>query len=294
MAPQQPNNPHPADKPQLALRPELASESQAARKSRPALRPELASEAQPVRKLRTVALIGVDGSGKTTQAHRLAGELAAQGLPAVYRRNAGGRRWFTRLAGTLGRRDADALLGRHRMLVVESVLRWLAILRTLLRRTVTRELTVMDRYAFCQYASLRARSAQVFGSSAAERRARLAYRLFPRPDVTFLLTVDPAVAYDRIEARGYDHEEMAYLHAASAAYRSLPEHEHFVTVDANGTPDQVSATLHAELTAWQRRPAPFTEPVLARILAGARTAALVGSPLAAGATAIGLHLAEAF
>jgi dTMP kinase len=254
------------------------------------------------RHLATVALVGVDGSGKTTQAHRLAADLAAQGLPAVYRRNAGGRRWFGRLATRLGRRDADHLLGPPLMLRIESVLRWLAILRTLLRRTLTRELTVMDRHAVCQYASLRARSAH----ATAERRARLAYGLFPRPDVTFLLTVDPAVAYDRIETRGYDHEEMAYLHAASAAYRSLPEHDHFVVIDANGTPDEVSTALHAELIAWQHRPAPSpdpaaqamteptTQPRLPRILAGARTAVLVGSPLAAGATAIGLHLAEAF
>jgi dTMP kinase len=105
------------------------------------------------------------------------------------------------------------------MLLVESVLRWLAILRTLLCRAVTGETVVMDRYAVCQYASLRARGAH----PAAERTARLAYRLFPRPDVTFLLTVDPATAHDRIEARGYDSETMAYLGAAAAAYRSLPE-----------------------------------------------------------------------
>jgi dTMP kinase len=237
-----------------------------------------------------VALVGVDGSGKTTQAHRLAGELAAQGLPAVYRRNAGGRRWFGRLATALGRRDAEELIGRRTMLFVESVLRWLAILRNLLRRAVTRELTVMDRYAFCQYASLRARSAH----ASAERRARLAYRLFPDPDVTFLLTVDPAVAYERIEARGYDHEEMSYLRAASAAYRSLPEHDRFVVIDANGTPDQVSTALHAELAAWRSRPGRAPEPRLPRILAHARTAVLVGSPLAAGATAIGMQIAEAF
>src|SRR5690349_4757304 len=111
------------------------------------------------RRLRTVALVGVDGSGKTTQAHRLAGELAAQGLPASYRRNAGGRRWFGRLAITLGRRDADHLLGRRGFLFVESVLRWLSIARTLLRRFVTGEIAVMDRYAVCQYASLRAHAA---------------------------------------------------------------------------------------------------------------------------------------
>src|SRR3954462_11261795 len=89
-------------------------------------------------RLRPIAPAGIDGSGKTTQAHRLADDLAASGLPAVYRRNAGGRRWFGRLATAMGRRDGDDLLGRRAMLLVESVLRWLAILRTMLRRTVTR------------------------------------------------------------------------------------------------------------------------------------------------------------
>src|SRR5918998_6267743 len=193
------------------------------------------------RALRTVALVGIDGSGKTTQAHLLAGALAADGLPATYRRNAGGRRWFGRLATVLGRRDAEDLLGRRTMLVIESVLRWLAILRTLLRRAATREIAVMDRYAVCQYASLRARGAR----PAAERRARLAYRFFPQPDVTFLLAVDPAIAYDRIEARGYDHEQVSYLTAAAAAYRSLPEYPRFVVIDANGTPDEVAAAIRA-------------------------------------------------
>ncbi len=197
------------------------------------------------RALRTVALVGIDGSGKTTQAHLLADALAADGLPASYRRNAGGRRWFGRLATAVGRRDADDLLGRRAMLVVESLLRWLAILRTLLRRAVTREIAIMDRYAVCQYASLRAHGAR----PSAERRARLAYRLFPRPDVTFLLAVDPAVAYQRIESRGYDHEEMSYLTAAVAAYRSLPEYPEFVVIDANGTPEQVSAAIRAHLPA---------------------------------------------
>jgi dTMP kinase len=230
---------------------------------------------------RTIALVGIDGSGKTTQAHRLADDLAAEGLRAAYRRNAGGRRWFGRLAARLGRGDdAEDLLGRRAMLFVESVLRWLAILRTLLRRALTGEITVMDRYAVCQYASLRARAAH----PAAERRARWAYCLFPRPDVTFLLAVDPQVAHDRIEARGYDHESTGYLAAAAAAYRSLPEYDTFVVIDANGTPDEVAAEIRARLPL----PAPVT-PARSRV----RAMVLAGAPLLAGATALGYQLAEA-
>jgi dTMP kinase len=226
-----------------------------------------------------VALVGIDGSGKTTQAHRLAGAL---GVP--YRRNAGGRRWFGRLAVALGRRDAEDLLGRRLMLFVESVLRWLAILRTLLRRTVTGGTVVMDRYAVCQYASLRAHGAR----PAAERRARLVYRLFPRPDITVLLAVDPAVAYERVESRGYDHEEISYLRAAAAAYRDLPEYPGFVVVDANGTPDEVAARLRAAVAAWAPRPSRV--PAL---LAGTRSLLLAAGPLVAGVTAVGYQLAEA-
>jgi dTMP kinase len=229
---------------------------------------------------RTIALVGIDGSGKTTQAHRLADALAAEGLRASYRRNAGGRRWFGRLAARLGKGDdAEDLLGRRAMLFVESILRWLAILRTLLRRAFTGEITVMDRYAVCQYASLRARAAR----PAAERRARLAYRLFPRPDVTFYLAVDPQVAHDRIEARGYDHESTDYLSAAAVAYRSLPEYAGFVVIDADATPDKVAAEIRARLPI----PAPVT-PARSRV----RTMILAGGPLLAGATALGYQLAE--
>ena len=233
------------------------------------------------RAVRTIALIGPDGSGKTTQARRLAAELAAAGLPATYFRHAGGRRWFGRLAARLGRADADELLGRRAMLLVESVLRWLAILRSLLRRAVTGEIAVMDRHAVCQYASLRARSA----APSAEVRARRAYRLFRPPDVTVLLTVDPRTAQRRIDARGYDHETLDYLTASAAAYRELPEFPRFVVVNGDGTPDEVAAAIRAALPEVAPEP-PHRAKIRATLLAGA--------PALAGAAALGQQLAEAF
>ena len=85
----------------------------------------------------------------------------------------------------------------------------------------------MDRYSACQYASIRAHGGQRW-----ERLARAGYRMFPTPQVTFLLAVDPAEAYRRIEQRGTDHETMGWLTAADTAYRALPEYPSFVVVDA--------------------------------------------------------------
>ncbi|HWH00767.1 MAG TPA: thymidylate kinase [Pilimelia sp.] len=200
--------------------------------------------ARPGRRRRAVALVGIDGSGKTTQAHRLAAALTAAGVPARYWRNAGGRRWFTRLARRLGRADAQRLLGRGGLLFVESVLRWLAIAQALLCSRARGEVAVMDRYAACQYASILAHG----GGRFAMRAARLAYAVFPRPDVTFWLTVDPGTAYRRIELRGTDHESVAYLAAAADAYGRLPEREEFVVVDGTGDPDRVAAAVWDRLT----------------------------------------------
>ncbi|MEV4493114.1 thymidylate kinase [Micromonospora coxensis] len=196
-------------------------------------------------RLRRVALIGIDGSGKTTQAHRLADALTQAGRPATYHRNAGGRRWLGRLAHRLGRPDAQRLIGRNGVLAVESVLRWLAIAAALLSCLLTGRVAVMDRYAACQYASIRAHGGQRW-----ERLARAGYRVFPRPQVTFLLTVDPAEAYRRIERRGTDHETMDWLAAADTAYRTLPEYPTFVVVDASGPPDEVSRRILAHLSEW--------------------------------------------
>ncbi|MEH1101827.1 dTMP kinase [Micromonospora sp. CPCC 205561] len=196
-------------------------------------------------RLRAVALIGIDGSGKTTQARQLADALTAAGRPATYHRNAGGRRWLGRLAHRLGRPDAQRLVGRGGLLAVESVLRWLAIAAALLACLATGRVAVMDRYSACQYASIRAHGGQRW-----ERLARVGYRMFPRPQVTFLLAVDPAEAYRRIEQRGTDHESMGYLAAADAAYRSLPEYPTFVVVDAGRPPEEVSRQIRDHLADW--------------------------------------------
>lgn len=196
---------------------------------------------QPARRLRVIALVGIDGAGKTTQADWLAAWLTSAGIPATYYLNAGGRRWFGRLAQRLGRRDAEDLLGRRGLVLVETALRWLAIARALLLSRLRGSVAVMDRYAYCQYAAIRARNGRY------ERLARFLFATFPAPDHTFLLTLPPTQALTRIERRGTDTEELDYLERLDAAYRALPEAGRSTLVDASVDAQSVQRLLRERI-----------------------------------------------
>lgn len=201
-------------------------------------RPDTAGH-RPVepRRLRVIALIGIDGAGKTTQATWLAATLTVNGLPATYHLNAGGRRWLDRTAQRLHRRDAESLLGTHGLVLMETVLRWLAMARALLSSRLRGSVAVMDRYSYCQYAEIATRGGQF------ERLARVLFGVFPMPDRTFFLSVAPEEAHARITRRGTDAEEIDYLARFDAAYRELPEAATFEVVDANQDPELVQRDL---------------------------------------------------
>jgi dTMP kinase len=184
-----------------------------------------------------IALVGIDGAGKTTQAKWLVEWLASCGVAATYYANPGGRLFLGRLARRLGRADAVGLLGRRGFVAVEALLRWLAIVRGVLLSRLSGRVAVMDRYSYCQYAMMRVRADR------GERMARALYSVFPRPDAVCFLAVTPDRAHHRVEVRGTDSEELSYLTAADAAYRSLPEATSFTVIDANGSPEEVQAAL---------------------------------------------------
>ena len=197
-----------------------------------------------------IALIGIDGAGKSTQARLLAEWLTSQGVRAQFVKNPGGRLRMDKIARRLGRPNAISLLGRRTFLVIEVVVRWLMIARALLWSRLTGRLAVMDRYTPCQYAVIRTRR------DPGEQVARALYALFPRPELTVLLVAAPAEAQRRIDRRGTDTESLAYLTAMDAAYRSLPEAAEFHMVDANGAPEAVQAALRDAVQARS----PLTTP----------------------------------
>lgn len=188
-----------------------------------------------------IALVGIDGSGKSTQAARLAQALRARGHRARAFENGGGRPIIDGLAHRLGRADGAALIGRHGRVGTELWLRSLGITRCIAWARATGGIAVMDRYAHCQLATMHARGDQLT-APLARRLAAAA----PRPDLLLWCAVDPAIAQQRVLARGRDEETIDWLTAFDGAYRQLlpPTATH---VDANGTADAVHAQL-VELT----------------------------------------------
>ncbi len=194
-----------------------------------------------------IALVGVDGSGKSTQARALADRLTARGMPASYFENAGGRPLWNQLARALGRPDGVGLFGRTLYPVLEATVRALAMTRTLLASRLTGRTAVLDRWAYCQYVVMAARGDR------GRRWVRAAYALFPPPTVVCFLATSPTVAQRRVLARGIDTEELAHLRALDAGYRALPEFATFVVVDGDGDPDEVAAALDRVVSPLVRR-----------------------------------------
>lgn len=184
-----------------------------------------------------IAVLGVDGSGKTTQTQLLAEGLRRDGIAAVSYRNPGGRPALNKFAQRLGKVDGPDLIGERGVVTMETVIRWAAMARALVLAALTRRVAIMDRYSYCQYAIMRARGDR------GERVVRFFFGIFPTPDVVCLLETSPQVAQRRVELRGKDHEDTAYLARLERAYHHLPEAPLFRIVDASGTIEDVQRTL---------------------------------------------------
>jgi dTMP kinase len=179
-----------------------------------------------------IVLTGIDGSGKSTAARALVDAAQPGGENALLLSNHAGRRSMSVLAERLGirwpRRLADA---------VETTLRLANVLVSHARASRFDGLVVMDRHLHCQLALRTAKGLP---------RGRLLPWLIsslPEPDAVVHLDVEPALAHERIVARGTDSETLADLVGLRDAYRSMPEYPGFVQLDAGCTPEEVVARL---------------------------------------------------
>lgn len=185
-----------------------------------------------------LALEGVDGSGKTTQAHLLAEALKRRGVPVVLTREPS--------SGPAGQRLRHYLAGpaRHLSPAAELALfvadRREHVAQVIKPALAAGRLVITDRY---YYSSVAYQGA--LGLDPA--RILAANETFaPRPHLVFILTLPPALAVARLSrSRGQLRqvsEGLDYLEQVAAIYACLTE-PHIHRVDAAAFPEAVHAHL---------------------------------------------------
>jgi dTMP kinase len=185
-----------------------------------------------------LVLEGIDGSGKTTQAHLLAGALKRRGFKVVLTREP--------TSGEAGQRLRHYLSGptRHLRPAVELALfiadRREHVARVIRPALAAGQVVITDRY---YYSSVAYQGA--LGLDPA-RILALHESFAPSPHLVFILTLPPEAAVDRLSRspgrRRQVSEGRAYLEQAAAIYASLSG-PHIHRVDALADPEAIHARL---------------------------------------------------
>lgn len=143
-----------------------------------------------------VTFEGIDGSGKSTQARRLADHLAAQNIPVIFTREPGGSTGAEEIRALVLQGDPD------RWSAETEILLFTAARRDHLERTITPALTegkvvVCDRFVDStrMYQGLR-------GDGLRQKVDQLHALMIGREaDLTILIDIDPAVGLARAKGR---------------------------------------------------------------------------------------------
>ncbi len=186
-----------------------------------------------------IAFEGIDGTGKTTQIEVLATRLRERGH--------GVRTTREPTDGPHGTRIRE-LARAGRRASPEEELAWFRadrrehVAQVIEPALAAGEIVLTDRYTLSTVAYQGARG---FDPAALLEEAE---REFPHPDLALLFWLSPAVALERIRARGgpreIGFEEEAVLNRVAAVFDAL-ECSYLTRIDANGSPAEVSERMIA-------------------------------------------------
>jgi dTMP kinase len=191
-----------------------------------------------------VTFEGIDRSGKTTQARLLCEALGADALGV---REPGGTGAGERVRAIL--KDQSISLAPETEALLFAAARAELVSEVILPALAKDRVVVSDRFLDSSLAYQG--GARGLGIEDVERVNRFATRAL-RPDVTFLLEIDPAEAAARAGERDRFEEEGAVLQeAVMAAYQRLIELEpdRWRRIDATRSPEEIHAEVLAEVEA---------------------------------------------
>ncbi|MFJ5956852.1 thymidylate kinase [Paenarthrobacter sp. NPDC092416] len=183
-----------------------------------------------------IVLTGIDGSGKTTAARALVDSARTESRNALLLSNHAARRRLSLIGARIGWKPPARLAD-----FIETGVRVVNVLISHARASRFDGLVVMDRHLHCQLA---------LREAAGLPRGRFLpwlLKALPSPDLMIHFDVDPQRACRRVMARGTDSETLADLIAFRDAYRSLPEFDQFLEVDANGDPEATLSHIRLAL-----------------------------------------------
>ncbi|MBI2371950.1 MAG: dTMP kinase [Deltaproteobacteria bacterium] len=166
-----------------------------------------------------IAIEGIDGSGKSTQADLLTRALVREGYPVVKLKEPTSGRWGQRIREIVQGGRGDLRPQAELELFVQD--RYEDVQERILPALEQDHIVVMDRYYFSTMAYQ--------GALGLDPRAiqRVNEEFAPRPDLVFILHLPPSVAVQRItRSRGTGNdafEQERYLAAVEAIYTDLRE-----------------------------------------------------------------------
>lgn len=188
-----------------------------------------------------VAVEGIDGSGKTTQAKMLAEKLRNAGYDAVYinpllrffPRKSVPDRISPRRIRTTARRGGfiRAILGAPGYFYA------LACYLSVRFRAGRKKVVVCDRY-FCQFFF------DLFGRFGLKMMA-----IFPRPESIFFLDGELETILSRITDPRDKNVPKEYYQQALDFYKSLSKRQKFIMVDALASPQEINQRIFTEVQA---------------------------------------------
>lgn len=196
---------------------------------------------------RFISFEGVDGSGKTTQALRLAGRLRERGLQVVVAVEPGGTAVGEKIrAILLDKRNSELTAETELLLYFASRAQNVAeVIRPALARG---EVVISDRYTDSTIAY------QGYGRGLGEQVVRQLHRLACGdlwPDLTLLLDLEPEVGLQRARERGaldrMDQQTREFHRRVRQGYLDLAAREpgRILVIDARGDVGAVAAAVEA-------------------------------------------------